>query len=261
VTAGAGCNALFGVDELGYGGGGSAGGQGGGSSTAGSGGTSTWTTSSSSGGAGAGGMGGTGGSCAADPCEVLPPQCGCAAEENCTVVSGARQCVAAGSAQAGERCDGGEVCDRGLYCGGAETFRLCFPFCDSDVDCKSPGGRCIHPSDGQGGTIDEMVCTQSCLLTTGGGCPAAGSKCTAAYDAQWGGWYTGCVEAGSGTAGASCTDDTDCASGWGCTMNGNQGTCLRMCVVGGGGICNNGETCNSFGVPLVIGGTEYGGCS
>jgi hypothetical protein len=247
-----------GTTTTGAGGSGGAGGTG-----AGAGGTSSTTT-------GAGG--GTGGACAESPCQLVAPQCGCPAGEECSLVpsSGARYCATAGTLGAGDQCGAGMLCAAGEICigivGAMPAVSMCGAFCATDADCVSPGGLCLLTlSDAAGAMIpNAMVCTQNCDPITNTGCQVPGVSCQVLQEQMAPMAYlTGCQAAGAGMHGAICTTSADCAPTFGCFTSGGTEECLQYCDPNNP-TCPNGTICEALAnpqmQPIMIGNDEYGVC-
>ena len=233
-------------------------GAGGGSSSSGAGGGSTSSSSASSASSASSSSGGV---CPEMPCKLVSPQCGCAAGEMCTIdgtAAGTHVCVAAGSVPIGGQCTGPDCAAGSLCVKTNTTISTCMKYCSTDSNCTAPGGLCIIGlNDGSSGQIPGVtLCTENCDPTTNSGCSVAGTSCQLAQESMGQMRYlTRCSGAGTGTQGASCTTDDNCAPMYGC-FNAGTTQCLKYCKVGGTP-CPGGATCNSLG---TIGATEYGAC-
>mgnify|MGYP007059417401 CR=1 FL=1 len=242
-------------DDLLVGGGGSGAGD---SGTGGE--TSTTTTT------GPGATTSTGPGCSEQPCKLGVPQCGCAADEQCSVgADDERACEAAGTVGWGQSCNGGLACAPGFLCAGYANDKLsCAKFCNGDSDCEAPGGLCAINLNGQNNQPIPGVtlCSQNCNLVTNSGCQVSGTSCQLGLRDQ--DPFTLCAPSGTGVYQTLCADNAECAAGHVClpTTN-NDDRCFQWCQNGGG--CPNGLTCQtlevSAGVPLTIGGVTFGACT
>jgi len=201
-----------------------------------------------------------GGGCSETPCKLVSPQCGCPAGQGCYLGSGStRICGTAGPEVEGQACSGETSCQPGMLCIGASAGNTyCSRFCNTDTDCTGGAGSIclIELNDGAGGSIPGVtLCTAHCSPVTSTGCPSGmacglGQEETGAMR-----WFTGCIEAGSVTAGGACTD-VECAPGHVCI----GGFCERWCRVGSTGDCGGLEVCTGFTDAPSVGGVEYGVC-
>jgi hypothetical protein len=213
--------------------------------------------------AGMGGMGGVGGEeppCSESPCKVIAPQCGCEdPNTKCSLQSYMRTCKAKGSGQAGEACDNDADCDAGTMCLFIGGLGVCREFCDMDASCAPPGGLCQIELSLSPGT--EKWCSDNCDPISGTGCTIAGSKCEllqAADPPQP--WFSVCVDAGTGVAGAPCDSLDDCGVGLGCLTVSSVSTCHPWCNVDAPSCPVATPTCAPFNPVLMVGSIEYGGC-
>ncbi|MFO0551399.1 MAG: hypothetical protein U0271_23615 [Polyangiaceae bacterium] len=235
-------------------GGASTGGTGSGASSSDGGSTNVSTSSSTT---------STGPSCDEQPCKLVAPQCGCDEDAACSVDgNGGRICVVAGTVQPGQICDANNYCAPGSVCVGyTDGETTCAEFCNSDVECTAPGGKCVLPLTG---APTVMLCSENCELVTSQGCPLANSSCqigVTASDEP----YTLCVPSGAGVEQSVCADSSECAPGFTCLpTTANDSRCFEWCNVNGGS-CPINESCLgleiSTGVPLVIGNVTYGVCN
>lgn len=206
--------------------------------------------------------------CAEDPCRLVEPQCGCGADEMCTIVDGqgGRDCAPEGTRTPGQQCGTGlGDCEAGALCvyvfDAGETLS-CARFCESDAQCDGQGSVCAL---GLTGVDDVSLCSQNCDLVSSSGCAIAGTKCGAGYDDAAQRNFTVCVGAGTGTAQAICNNETNqCAPGFECLRT-NETTetyrCFKWCSTAAPG-CPDGLTCQTdFDPPLTVGNVTYGVCS
>jgi hypothetical protein len=214
-------------------------------------------------------------------CGDYPPQCGCAAGQNCLVVNntnGATGCVAAGTIpNFGGGCTGNGAgqCMVGSQCIGG----VCTPICKTPTDCGGGYNTCGGVTSSSGTTVPGLtVCSRTCD-------PVNPQSSTSPYAAC--GASTNCYPAddhgsfclapvGSGTQGSDCSvnastgggpDPTKCAAGFGCLTDDQVfqfSSCYKFCHVGSNADCTGsaaGKTCTSFGTKLYAGPTEVGYCS
>jgi len=206
-----------------------------------------------------------------DQCEPPPgeicstfPQCGCAASENCNIVtaSGHTACVPIGKGALHDKCVGPGECQRGLQCYGG----LCVPLCiDSDSDCTIAGSpKCAQVSFTPPIT-PEMIPDAEPMDTRPPSVPIPGfGVCLAQCDPMMPATACGegracvlfgtdgttqCISPGTATGVGGCkTSVLACAAGYGCS----DGDCRKICRVGMAEDCP-GATCVSVS-------TKYGYC-
>lgn len=224
------------------------------------------------------GMGGMLPPCDEDPCKLLPPQCGCPSGEMCTIngSTGGRVCAPEGTAAIGEVCGGtsGVNCAPGALCvslgGGTPTISTCRAFCTDDNQCAGFGGLCaLQLQDAQMNPIPDKMCSENCDLVTNSGCTVPDTKCWILSDAgppQR--FFTGCGNAGTGTLGTACTEEHDCAPGFGCLSftdgnNNMREECCRWTTLNNGTpTCGGGEVGLTFNAPApTIGTVTYAACA
>jgi hypothetical protein len=236
----------------------SAGGEGGAGGAGGSGGDATTTTS-------------TGPACTQDPCKLTEPQCGCPADEMCSVSANGRYCTPEGDVAWDQPCGADGQCAPGHLCISIDPpdGKSCAKFCELDSDCESPGGICLRTlGDGNGGVLpDVTLCTESCDPVTNTGCQVAGSGCQVAQEPAGGmdRIYSYCAAGGVATQGQPCPIGDECAPTYGCFDVGGNKTCLRWCSTPGlVGPCQQPALCQALnapgGGPLAIGEVNYGVC-
>ena len=210
-----------------------------------------------------------GNGCSTQPCS-LAPQCGCASPLTCDIDftdlmgTSCRAVNVPGTETS--TCTTFSECAAGYVCAGGS----CLKYCANDAGCPQPRGLCaVQITDGMGAAIPGAItCSSNCNPTNSaaGGCPT-GEKC---------GFFTTtragadldilqCTTPGAGGIGATCVDDSTCASNTLCTTVSAQSRCRKVCNRSSGGSeCATvpGTTCIGFAAPgLVIGGTEYGVCA
>jgi hypothetical protein len=217
--------------------------------------------------------------CPTSPCD-LHQQCGCTSPLVCdidftdlmgTACRGVNQagtetsnCTQGGTPQS-------SYCAGGYVCVGLGADASCKKYCDANSDCGQPRGQCvIQLTNGTMPIAGATTCSSNCnpMNSAAGGCPA-GDKCgffTANDPVLTGGQdvdIVDCTTPGAGAHGATCTNDTSCASDTFCTNVNSQLRCRRVCNrANGNADCAGlaGTTCIGFTMPLVVGGTEYGVC-
>lgn len=209
--------------------------------------------------AGGGGSAGAGAACSAEPCEVVPPQCGCGPGERCHW-DGGPTCVADGTQESSHACEGdcvaGYRCHQNLSGGPA----ICHQYCRQDDDCFGPGSLCTIPF----GEASVRLCSHNCDPVSDTGCAELATKCDVFHEAEPPNRpYTRCVAAGAVGQDEECASSVDCARGLSCfTITGQTGSwCMTWCRVGATvSSCPAGTQCGSFSPALVIGSVEYGAC-
>ena len=200
-----------------------------------------------------------GSGCSESPCRLLAPQCGCPGGQACYPSGTTRVCAVAGTRPEGSACTGVSDCAAGLGCVGfTPTVSMCSRICATDTDCGA-GSLCIHTiGDGAGGTVPGLkFCSRACSPAPSAGCPA-GLACTLFQEtAAPMRVFTDCGgPVGTGTQFAPCTDESDCAAGYGCFDTGAGNECLAWCRVASP-TCAGGLSC--LGVA-VVDGVEWGAC-
>lgn len=207
----------------------------------------------------------TGSPCAEDPCKLVAPQCGCAADEMCTLVSATeRGCVENGTRAPGQACGGGlGDCEAGsicVYVPGSDDTLSCSRFCDGDLQCDGQGGLCAQTL---GGVDDVKLCSENCDPVSNSGCAIGGTKCGVYYETAAMRFFTGCSVAGSGVAQDLCDLDTPCAAGFDCFQTLEEGEvyrCFEYCSTAAPE-CPGDLTCRTdFTEPFEIGDVTYGIC-
>lgn len=194
----------------------------------------------------------------------IAPQCGCNADEKCDFVndmSGKTACGPVEPAAADGLCAGDSQCGKGTVCLG----KICKSYCAGPTDKSCPAGTACAARviDGRP-TPGVFLCKRRCDPTSPStqdeefnGC-SSGQRCDPLEDGN-----SDCMaNAGTGTRGAPCADDTGrgdnsyCAPGFVCV---SPGACFPYCKVEGG-TCDVG-TCHSFGNgKLYAGAIEIGYC-
>jgi hypothetical protein len=220
----------------------------------------------SNGGSSAGGS--SGGTMVVDPncpnqCKLVV-QCGCPADEKCTVDSGGdTNCEDDGDVSFGQTCDDGD-CEAGTIClPRDESPAVCKKFCNSHADCDGDGAFCTIDVLDDDDNIVASACTMDCDPIGGAmsGCPAPETKCIIrrANDAATI-WGTDCVATGTSLQGQSCATSEDCAAGLVCTTTMQ---CVTLCDADAmpETLCPGGTACQSDpNNPLTVGSTTYGIC-
>ena len=157
-------------------------------------------------------------------------------------------------------CTGMNDCAAGYLCLNSECVR----YCQTDANCVAPGGLCVTTlyADGTTPIPGVTLCSQNCDLLTTTGC-RSGQGCGVYSTADGLRRYTSCHAASTGTQGATCTNDLDCAPGFGCINFTTNGTttvqCMQLCqptVT----VCPGSTSCVAFNPPVTLGATSYGIC-
>lgn len=189
------------------------------------------------------------------------PACGCPAGQVCypnTKATGLT-CVASTGLTDGTTCLGKtDVCAEGLGCFGG----MCSPYCETVSDCPTVDGAraCDQTYWDKDQPIDGVsVCSRVCDPVTpqkprspllacpvGFGC-AAGDSNPGASD---------CIrQAGTLTAGATCSTTSDCAPGHYCSTG---SLCYKYCYTSAD--CPTGSSCGFFASPRYAGTAQVGAC-
>jgi hypothetical protein len=153
----------------------------------------------------------------------------------------------------GELCDTLEECAAGDTCEG--TTGICRRYCEDGGDCNDgPGDTCTIELE-----TGAFVCTTDCQPVTNDGCPP-GWGCILLHEA--GTTFSDCIPGGRGTEGDACEPDYFlCAPGFDCYDDFAGGyQCDRLCRIGADD-CPGAYECETFAVPVVLDGVEYGVCT
>jgi len=194
------------------------------------------------------------------PCGLVP-QCGCPTGQKCSLTGDppVRGCVTAGTGTKGVSCLTDDDCAAGFICVGLFTNEgaseaACYPFCASEVQCPGDASVCFAAFSG----TTDSICSLGCNLITNSGCPS-GSKCTVLTITSTGQAITDCTaDSGYGTAGSSCSVESDCGPGTFCETT-TLYECLGFCTVSPTDSCPSWG-CESFSTPAIFDGIEYGYC-
>ena len=250
----------------GTGGTGATGGTGGTGATGGTGGTGA---TGGTGGTGAtGGTGGTGGGACtppvSGPCDTIP-QCGCAANQACDVITtdGATACFATSNLAVSAACPGtsGGECVPGAAC----VFGGCKKYCNTAADC-STNADCFQvnyaDTNGDSQPVPQMkVCTDNCEPWNPAGTCGGGMACE-----PWSGLGVNpgaslCADTGTVNSFTCSAANPFCSPGYACL---SDNFCYEWCRVNGND-CSGGYTC--YGLEdsqgnqgLYVGTTEIGIC-
>lgn len=199
--------------------------------------------------------------CMETPCKLVEPQCGCPAEQMCAFNGTARECHAPiGDKLVDQECTGLYSCAPGALCTLISSSKsVCSKYCDTDAQCG--GGLCaLTLNDGSGGMVPGIkLCSDACDPTSAAGCPAGLNLGCQIGQTEAGVTFAVCSGAGAGTQGTTCTDEEDCAPGYGCFNTGTT-QCLKWCKPPNG-TCPAGASCLSFNPAVYLGGVEYGVCN
>ncbi len=226
----------------------------------------TSTSSSSSGSASTSST--SSGACADSPCKLTAPQCGCGANQECSIVNYMPACQPAGTGIQGEACAAAGDCAAGLLCLGGGSTGVCDKFCSTDSDCTSLGGICaisLNNGTPTGTVPNATLCSNSCNPTNGSGCTVPGTGCMVGQEATGQmRWLTFCAGAGTAGANTSCTSSSDCLPEYGCLNTGTSDVCLQFCDVSNPS-CTGGATCGALTdsttmAMIVVDGITLGAC-
>lgn len=190
---------------------------------------------------------------------VVYPQCGCTSGEMCVVEgASAPQCVPNGTTPENGPCSGVTDCQPNLTC----TAGYCQPLCATSSMCAA-NWACLPQSAGTT-ALGYSACAAHCNPVasftsdaTHQGC-VTGQHCDPLFNATG---QTGCfAPTGTGTQGAACTSDNDCAANYLCTgpSGATSYTCYQFCRVGFSD-CLSG-TCNAFQTPEYDNTQQIGVC-
>lgn len=214
--------------------------------------------------------------CAVQPCSILP-QCGCSGSTACDLDdsddegTACRAITTAGMETTA--CASLTDCERGFICLGG-TGASCKRYCESDVACGTPRGKCVLTVRVDGTPVAGIpaVCTSNCdpRDTTAALCPSK-HKCTLFTVTRDGTSHkvVDCSLAGTRTQGGDCTSGTGpneamCAKGYQCVKFTSETTykCRRICTgpTANSSQCSNMQ-CVGFGTPHTVGGVTYGVCA
>lgn len=200
------------------------------------------------------------------------PQCGCATNENCNIVSasGRTACFPAGTGALHAACTKAGDCQTGLQCFGG----VCVPLCiDADTDCtigNTP--RCKKVSFTPPSTPDDRpdaapadtrpppveipgfgVCLAQCDPLQPAAVCGEGRSCVFFWPLDG---TTQCTSPGTATgAGACAKNSLACAAGYGCF----DGDCRKICRVDVAADCP-GAACRAFAPAITKGSVQYGTC-
>jgi hypothetical protein len=190
------------------------------------------------------------------PCELTVPQCGCDADQQCTVIVADVLCTheTPGAPGWNELCT--DSCAAGQLCMDMGGAALCYRFCDEDADCEAEGGLCALQVLGGSGA---RVCSVGCDPLGAGTCPES-TKCGLVEDpSTTGEWLTLCVPAGGGVAGDPCLADAECSAGHRCVSVGGEDRCTALCLVSAPS-CPGSSSCVPFDPPVSVAEDAYGVC-
>jgi len=248
------CTSLFGLDELRYeaqvGGGGSS------VAVSGSGGDAPASTSASASASSSGPSSGVGGSrsgCAD----------GCSIDMKCSVIdliSGEKECVAAGTVPVWAACVEDTECQAGHWCDGPTGMFK--PIFSADVGCGA--GSC-KPAQGPIAQIPMLlVCTAHCDPVSTAPCDPSVALTSCLYDVTTGEFD--CARVDGGLQYDPCIEPDDCGAGMRCTSwpGAPADVCMVWCTplgndecAGGGG---SGKNCVAHSPAVFYDGAEHGFC-
>jgi hypothetical protein len=183
---------------------------------------------------------------------AVDPQCGCPANEKCDLPNGTAACISFGTTPVGDLCNDGETdCEPGDTC----TNGVCHPFCTTPFQpCPAitdgpPLGEC---TENNGNTAQGFLCPLSCTLAPNSCKSETGCVTVPSAD---GGVFTDCEAPGTGGTGDSCSTDTDCQKGFGCSTQ----TCYQWCELSPATTTCVTRTCTGPAVATVN-GISYAFC-
>ncbi len=190
-----------------------------------------------------------------DVCGVFP-QCDCGASQTCEVdqtkLDGSSSCIAAGTKTTGQACTGTvNECAPGLTC----IWNECHPYCGTaGSTCSDPlTNSCINLTNSSNNPIPNLlVCHINCSLQDPNSCGGGSEGCVYFQTDE-----VDCYPVGTSTTCSSTA--TQCKPGDTCVFDGvSTYTCRPWCRIGGSD-CTTG-TCNAFGTPPTVKGTQYRYC-
>lgn len=180
--------------------------------------------------------------------------CGCnTPAQKCSVFTGGKGCVGAGSKAAGQTCADDSECAPGTICASYGGALRCLTFCDPAHACSTGNACYIRVTQMQ--TEVGRVCGQICDLRAQD-CTYDGQGCYPS-DAILGQAEKGiCVGAGAGAEGATCTLANDCAEGLTCLDS--DGKCHKLCDLGGAEpkCTTSGQTCKAIKSHTLTGACQ-----
>ncbi len=206
--------------------------------------------------------------CATAPCDLVD-QCGCsAATPACDIdftdlMGNACRAVTV-PGEADDTCASNPQCAAGYVClGGSTGPRSCKEYCDADLDCGTPRGKCVVQLTNNSMPIaGAVVCSSNCdpIPNTSAECPPnfgcdlfSATFNTVEHD------ILDCRQPGTRTQGQSCSASQICNAGLTCFNNGTGDVCGEICRPGMVGDCTAG-TCGGFSTAFIVAGQEYGVC-
>jgi hypothetical protein len=195
----------------------------------------------------------------------LVTQSGCTANQKCSVVGNAANCVAKGTQPVGAPCSitPADNCTAGSLCvTDAPNVLRCHQFCGKDGDCGqapvSSGAtpepdnlaRCARPLQGFSASFCTVPCNPVNLLGPSGCADGLGCSIYKFESKE----STTCSQMGSGLDSSSCSTNADCATGYTCIVP--PGACREICRSGSNGDCEvGGYVCSG-----LVGDTMFGAC-
>jgi hypothetical protein len=188
-------------------------------------------------------------------CDPRAPAAVCGAGAGCFVYSdnssAFTDCVKTGKGKAQSACSTSLDCAPGLACNGQG---FCGGFCRIGQAADCALGTCTSYTDHPMiGSTEYGLCQNHCSLSQPAAACGAGNGCDYVSTAGEPN-YSICTKAPA-TNPASCTLDTDCASGDFCS----SGSCREWCRSGQNGDCSKG-TCQAFPSAFSVDGIDYGFC-
>ncbi len=209
--------------------------------------------------------------CSTQPCDIQS-QCGCDTTMACDVdfsdLMGTACRPKTDTGVEGTSCGGAlgspQKCAKKYICIGNGNDRSCSRYCATNADCLAPRGQCVIQVTGNGVAIPgATTCSSNCdpSVATNPLCPANWS-CDLFSATFMGTMHriVDCRLAGAAAQNAACSASVPCAAGLTCVTQGTAMKCAKICKPPSNAGCPGGTTCQSFGTPFTVAGTEYGAC-
>ncbi len=209
--------------------------------------------------------------CSTAPCDLID-QCGCtggmpACDIDFTDLMGNACRPVTVPGDTNDTCTSVAQCAGGYVCVGGGT-KSCKEYCDADLDCGTPRGKCVIQLTSGAPAVPiagAIVCSSNCdpIASSNADCPTNWScdLFTATFNTVEHD-IVDCRLPGTSTQGQPCNQTTQlCGPGLSCYNNGTGTVCGEICrqpIVAGD--CAAG-TCGGFTPPFIIAGQEYGVCA
>ncbi len=166
-------------------------------------------------------------------------------------------CTPAGVAAINRTCSSTALCAPGGFC---SENALCKKYCRiGTADC---GAALCVPFDAHPNVkgVEYGFCGDACNPIAPSAVCGPTNNCFLERVTTSSPWYTTCVPAGSGAAGASCDEPFACSPGFNCVHYSSSDICRKFCRVGTATDCPSGFTCSEYEPQVTVGGVEYGFC-